>query len=165
MRSYTPQSHLVAGSIAVQAATECEVAGLDRVQEQRGLGPAVLDEHERRVALQLRQAERRLQPPDDGLEQVAGDRRGVLDLAPRQVCGVAGEVGERRKPVSGVAPCQKLDLGATPMSMPVMCRCRDPEGIRLAWGPAHLDRWRCEQCLKDDAVALSSVLESLEAVI
>ena len=66
---------------AAQAPPEGDVRRLDRVEEERAVGASVLGEEERSVALELGQPERRLQPPDDRLEQVARDGRGVLDLA------------------------------------------------------------------------------------
>ena len=79
---------------APQPTPEGEVGRLDRVEQQRPVGASVLDEQERGIALELGQSERRLQPADDRLEEVAGDGRRVLDLAPRQVRGVAGQVGD-----------------------------------------------------------------------
>ena len=79
---------------APQPAPEGEVGRLDRVEQEGPVGAPVLDEQERRVALELGQSERRLQPADDRLEEVARDGRRVLDLAPRQVGGVAGQVGD-----------------------------------------------------------------------
>ena len=66
---------------APQPAPEGDVGRLDRVEEERPVGSPVLDEEEGRIALELRQPERRFQAADDRLEQVAGDRRRVLDLA------------------------------------------------------------------------------------
>ena len=66
---------------APQAPPEGEVGRLDGVEEERPIGASVLDEEECGVALELRQPERRLQATDDRLEEVAGDRRRVLDLA------------------------------------------------------------------------------------
>ena len=71
--------------------------------EERPLGAPVLDEQEGGVALELGQAERRIEAADDRLEQVAGDRRRVLDLAPREVGGVAGQVGDDEETGLGVA--------------------------------------------------------------
>ena len=79
---------------APEASPKGDVGGLDRVEEEGSLGPPVLDAQERGVALELRQPERRLQAPDDRLEQVARDRRRVLDLAPGEIRGVAGDVGD-----------------------------------------------------------------------
>jgi hypothetical protein len=67
---------------AAQAASEGDLCRLDGVEQERPLGSSVLDEEERGVPFELRQAERRLQPADDRLEEVAGDGRRVLDLAP-----------------------------------------------------------------------------------
>ena len=82
-----PARVAVAGRRLVDAAQpppEGEVGRLDRVEQQRPVGPPVLDEQERGVALELRQAERRVQAADDRLEEVAGDRRRVLELAARR---------------------------------------------------------------------------------
>ena len=88
---------------APQPAPEREVGRLDRIEQQRSVGTAVLDEQERGVALELGQPERRLEPPDDRLEQVAGDGRRVLDLASAKVRGVAGQVGDDEEAGSRVA--------------------------------------------------------------
>ena len=104
---------------APKAPPEREVAGLDGVEEERPVGSVVLDEEERRVTLELREPERRLEPPDDRLDEVAGDGRGVLDLASGEVGRVAGQV--RNEEEAGLW-CRShgttLDLGAAPMSMP-----------------------------------------------
>ena len=94
---------------APQPATEGEIARLDGVEQQRPVGPPVLDEQERGIAFELGQTERRFQAADDRLEEVARDGRRVLDLTPRQVCGVASQVGDD----------QEAGLG---------CRCHDAEG-------------------------------------
>src|SRR6266540_3522305 len=77
---------------ASQSPPEGEVGGLDRVEEERAVRAPILDEEERRVTLELRQPERRSQPADDRLEEIAGDRGRVLDLAPREIRRVPGEV-------------------------------------------------------------------------
>ena len=69
---------------APQPSPEGEVRGLDRVEQERPVGAPVLDEQEGGVALELGQPERRIEPADDRLEEVAGDRRSVLELAPRR---------------------------------------------------------------------------------
>ena len=69
---------------APEPAPEGEVARLDRIHQERARSPAVLDEQEPGIALELRQAERRVEATDDGLEQVARDDRCVLELAPRR---------------------------------------------------------------------------------
>ena len=102
---------------APQPTPEREVGGFDRVEQQRPVGAPVLDEQERRVTLELGQAERRLEPADDRLEEVTGDRRRVLDLAPREVRGVAGQVGED----------QEAGLG---------CRCHDAD--RRPWSRSNV---------------------------
>ena len=79
---------------APQSTPEGEVGRLDRVEQQGPVGAPVLDEQERGVTLELGQSERRLQAADDRLQEVAGDGRRVLDLAPREVRGVAGQIGE-----------------------------------------------------------------------
>ena len=79
---------------APQSTPEGEVGRLDRVEQQGPVGASVLDEQEGRVTLELGQSERWLQPADDRLQEVTGDGRRVLDLAPRQVRGVAGQVGD-----------------------------------------------------------------------
>ena len=102
---------------APQSTPEGEVGGLDRVEQQGPVGAPVLDEQERRVTLELDQSERRLQPADDRLQEVAGDGRRVLDLAPREVRGVAGQVGED----------QEAGLG---------CRCHDAK--RRPWSRSNV---------------------------
>ena len=115
---------------APEPAAESDVRDLDRVEEQRPVGPAVLDEEERGVALELGQPERRLESPDHGFEEVTGDRRGMLDLAPREVRGVAGEVGDQEESTLGCrSHACTLDLGVTPMSSPQISR-------RAGW-PSH----------------------------
>ena len=79
---------------APQPAPKGEVGRLDRVEQEGPVGAPILDEQERRIALELGQPERRLQAADDRLEEVAGDGRRVLHLAARQVGGVAGQVGD-----------------------------------------------------------------------
>ena len=77
---------------APEPPSEGQVAGLDGVHQERAIGPAILDEEEASIPLELREAERRVQPTHDGLEEVAGDHRRVLELAARQVGRVSGEV-------------------------------------------------------------------------
>ncbi len=92
-----PTRVAVAGRRLVDApepAPEGEVGSLDRVEQQGPVGAPVLDEQERRVALELDQSERRLEAADDRLQEVTGDGRRVLDLAPGEVRGVAGQIGE-----------------------------------------------------------------------
>ena len=104
---------------APQPASERDVGRLDRIEEQRPVGPPVLDEEERGVAFELGQPERRLQAADDGLEEVAGDGRRVLDLAAGEVGRVAGEVRDDEETGLGVDAMRgTLDLGAAPMSIP-----------------------------------------------
>ena len=93
---------------APEATAEGEVGRLDRVEQQRSVGSAVLDEEEGGVALELRQPERRLEPADDRLEEVARDRRRVLDLASREVRRVPGQVGDD----------EEAGLGCRAMSRP-----------------------------------------------
>ena len=69
---------------APEPPAEREIGRFDGIQEQRALGPAILDVEERRIAFELGQPERRLEPPDDRLEEIARDRRRVLDLATRR---------------------------------------------------------------------------------
>ena len=83
---------------APETTAKGEIRGLEGVDEQRPVGAPVLDPQESGVTLELRQPERRIESPDDGLEQVAGDRRRVFDLATRQVCRVAGQVGDDEEP-------------------------------------------------------------------
>ena len=104
---------------APQSTPEGEVGRLDRVEQQRPVCAPVLDEQERRVTLELDQSERRLQPADDGLEQVAGDRRRVLDLAPGEVRGVTGQIGEDQE--AGLR-----------------CRCHDVK--RRPWSRSNVNR-------------------------
>ena len=116
---------------APQPAPEGDIGGLDRVKQHRRLGATVLDEEEGGVAFELGQPERRFQATDDGLEQVAGDDRRVLDLASRQVGGVAGEVGhDQEAGLGGRCHGGTLDLGVAPMSIPDTWR-----GERRARGP------------------------------
>ena len=106
---------------AAQPAPEGEVRRLDRVQEQRAVGPAVLDEEEGGIALELRQPEGRVQAADDRLEEIAGDGRRVLELAAREVRGVAGQVGDDEEAgLGGRCHVRTVDLGVAPMSRP--CR-------------------------------------------
>ena len=92
---------------APESTPEREVGRLDRVEQQRPVGSSVLDEEERGVTLELRQPERRLEAADDRLEEVASDGRRMLDLAPGEVCGIAGQIGDD----------QEAGLG---------CRCHAP---------------------------------------
>ena len=98
---------------APEPAPEREVRGLDRVEQERPVGPSILDEQEGGVAFELGQAERRIEATDDRLEQVARDDRRVLDLAARQVRGVAGQVGDDEEPGLG---CRCHGRHATPWS-------------------------------------------------
>ena len=79
---------------AAEASTERHVRRLDRIEEQRPVRAPVLDEQEGRIAFELHQPEWRLETTDDRFEKVAGDDRGVLDLTPREVGGVARQVGD-----------------------------------------------------------------------
>ena len=79
---------------AAEASTEGQVRRLDRIEEQRPVGASVLDEQEGRIAFELHQPERRFETTDDRLEKVAGDDRGVLDLTPREIGGIARQVGD-----------------------------------------------------------------------
>ena len=103
---------------AAQPAPEGEVGGLEGVDEQKAVRPLILDVQEGCIALELRQAERRLEPADDGLEQVAGDRRRVLELAARKVGRVAGQIGDHEIAGLGEAHVATLRLGAAPRSTP-----------------------------------------------
>ena len=82
---------------APEASTKGDVGGLDRIEKELALGATVLDEQEGGVALELRQPEWRIEPPDDRFEQVARDDRGVLDLAARDVGRIAGEVRDQKE--------------------------------------------------------------------
>ncbi len=83
---------------APQPPPEREVAGLDRVHQERAGCPPILDEQEPGIPLELGQAERGVEATHDRLEQVAGDHGSVLELAPGQVGGVAGQVGDDEEP-------------------------------------------------------------------
>ena len=98
---------------APQSTPERKVGRLDRVEEERAVGAPVLDEQERRIALELGQPERWLQPSDDRFEEVTGDGRRMLDLAPREVRGVAGQVGEDQEAGLG---CRCHDANRRPWS-------------------------------------------------
>ena len=86
---------------APQSTPEGEVGRLDRVEQQRPVGAPVLDEQERGITLELGQSERRLEAADDRLQEVTGDGRRVLDLAPGEVRGVAGQIGEDQEACFG----------------------------------------------------------------
>ena len=102
---------------AAQSTPERVVGRLDGIDQERAVGPLVLDVQEGGVALELGQAERRLEPADDRLQEVAGDGRRVLQLAAGQVGGVAGEVGDDEEAMLGVAAMRgTLDPGVAPMS-------------------------------------------------
>ncbi len=105
---------------APQPPPEGEIGGFDGVEQQRAVRTAVLDEEEGRVALELGEAEGRIEPADDGLEEVAGDRGRMLELALRHVRRVPGEVRDDEEAGLGCR-ChgQTLDLGAAPMSIPL----------------------------------------------
>ena len=131
---------------ASQPAAEGEVRSLDRVEEQRCIGAPVLDPQEGRVAFEFRQPERRVQATDNRLKQVAGDRGRVLQLAPREICRVSGEVRDDEE--AGLGCCAHgltLDLGVTPMSIPsrnLRSGFQRPEPVRelvrkpwLSWSP------------------------------
>ena len=80
---------------ASKSAPEGDVRGLDGVEQQGGVSPTVLHVHEGGIALELGQPERAVRGvPTMRLEQVAGDDRRVLDLAAREVRGVARQVGD-----------------------------------------------------------------------
>ena len=82
---------------APEPSTKGEVGGLDRIEKELALGATVLDEQERGIALELRQPEWRIEPTDDRLEQVARDDRRVLDLASRDIGGIAGEIRDQKE--------------------------------------------------------------------
>ncbi len=111
---------------APQPTPECDVGRLDRVEEQRAVGPPVLDEEECRIALELGQPERWFQAADDRLEEVARDRRRMLDLTSGQVRRVPGEVRDDQEPRLG---CRCHGGNARPWS-------RSNVNSELAW-PCH----------------------------
>ena len=77
-----------------QPATEREVRPLDGVHQRRpvdGLGDR---EGERRVALELGQAERRAEAPDDRVDEVGEDVLRVVELDTGEIRRVAGDVGD-----------------------------------------------------------------------
>jgi hypothetical protein len=73
---------------------EAEVAPLDGVEEQRAVHLRLGRRHERRVALQLDQPERRSEGGDHGANEVGEDVLGVVELDPREVAGVPRDVGD-----------------------------------------------------------------------
>ena len=86
------QSQLVAWSMLRSLRRNAMYAASIASSSERSVGTAVLDEEERCIAFELGQSERRFRAADDRLEQVTGDGRRVLDLASRQIGGVAGQV-------------------------------------------------------------------------
>src|SRR5690349_854422 len=134
---------------APQPPPERQVAGLDGIEQEAGFGSSVLDEEERRIAFELGQAVRRLEPPDDRLEEVAGDGRRMLDLGARQVRGVARQVGDEEEPGLGDrGHVRRIDLGATPMSSPE------------SWGSPQSVRSRPASVSPASAISISSFSRS-----
>jgi hypothetical protein len=83
------------------ASCEREIRGLERLEQRSAAERCRLRrDAENRVALELRQPERRAEPGCDHAEQVGEDVMGVLELYTRQVRGVAADVGEHENTLS-----------------------------------------------------------------
>ena len=102
------------------APPEAEVAALDRVEEDRAVDLLGRGVHERGVAFELGQPERRPQGRDDRRDEVADDVLGVIELDPAEVVRVAGDVrdqeagrvadGEHHRPTIARA-CDRFAIG------------------------------------------------------
>jgi hypothetical protein len=103
---------LAGGRLAdvAQAPSEPEVAALDRVLELAPVDDIGERKHERGVAFELREAERRPQPGDDRPDQVGEDVLGVVELRAGEVAGVAGNVGDDE--AGGLGAVEHLRLAA-----------------------------------------------------
>src|SRR3972149_4119972 len=60
---------------APQAASEGDVGRLDRVEQERGVRTTVFREQERRIALELGEAERRFEPAGERVQRGGGPER------------------------------------------------------------------------------------------
>ncbi len=137
---------------APEPASEGEVRGLDGVDEERAIGAPVLDEEEAGIALELGESEGRIEASHDGLEQVAGDHRSVLEFATSQVGGMAGEIGEDEEPgLWGDSHRRTVHLGAAPMSIAVRSRFEQVRGSPRSSRPP----WERAQVLSGNVPSVS----------
>ena len=77
------------------APAEPEVAAFDGIEQERTVELVGRRVHERGVALELREPERRTQGGDDGADEVGQDVVRVIELDARELSRVAGDVGDQ----------------------------------------------------------------------